>query len=273
MTTPWESESNNQVQQIKPQTYGGKNIMVLGLMLLVLGLILGYIWKDTTDRNLIDGYKTTLKNAIKAQNNTLTEDTDLTTSNSLPQPNYQGEFKTYRSNNLGIVFNYYQYASGDSVKDNLIIKEVGNKVHLYVNHTNSEDEDIKNSKYIEVLTKNSNDSLTDAIKATILKNSNLDECEILPYDNKTRQILSPGYQMVKIIYKVKEGTPQEDIMEKASLCNREYTQFSGRSYFVMDEGHPDKFAFVKLGQDNFAFPVLSTENSDISWDMTLRFIR
>ena len=185
----------------------------------------------------------------------------------------EGKFKVYESSKLGVVFSYYQYASGDLVKAEVKVAEIDNKIYLYVGRSKAEPVDPTKGKYIEVLSKSPNQSLKESIESSVLKGYDLRNCTVDTTYNKNIALIKPTYEYAVINYNsTPEDTDYQMRLKKAQLCNLKYNSFNGVGYFVMDKKHPDKFAFVSLGQDNFAFPVLRTVNPVISWDDTLTLI-
>lgn len=178
-------------------------------------------------------------------------------------------YKTFTSPDLGISF---QYQTG-AVDTPVNVKQIGNKIYLYVNYT-SQDNPTK-GKYVEVLTKDSNESLTDAIKKQFLQNYSLEDCPIVTANLDKRTIdKSNEYLQITIPGALNSSTSMKEIQTEAKRCPSPYTYdaHTGIVYFMADPKHPDKFAFFKLGQDNFRGEPIRPNGTAKSWDMTLKFL-
>ncbi len=177
----------------------------------------------------------------------------------------EGEFKTYSSDKLGISFSYYQNTKVTPPID-LKIKEINNKIYLNTNSSN--DVDTTKGKSIEIFKKEINQNLEYAVKEKIT--GNIDACEVTTYETKAT-IINPSYIYMMIKYPIVANSSYQELKKAAEKCNIEYTMFNGVNYFVMDKGHPDRFAAIHLGQDNFAFPIIQSVDNDIRWDYTISF--
>src|SRR5258708_7332293 len=85
----------------------------------------------------------------------------------------QSNYKTFISTDLGISFQY----EGGIYKNPVLVKQIGNRVYLYLNCTGKEDP--TSGKFVEVLSNNPNDSLSDAIKKQFLQGFSTKDCPIV----------------------------------------------------------------------------------------------
>ncbi len=179
----------------------------------------------------------------------------------------EGEFKIYNSDNLGVSFTYYDNTK-ISPSDALKIVEKNNKIFI----ADAKSTDVtRGSKYIEIFQKDPNLSLNDTIKQKIIKQENLDKCEIVKYDNRAA-ILNPTYEFLYVQVINADKMSADEVIQKNASCSHGVFFASGMGYFVMDKGHPNKFAYIYIGQSPFAFPFNNGDNgNNIDWDSTISF--
>jgi len=227
------------------------------LLLLTIGFGSGYKFKENIYNSKI--YELSLKINEKSReiyklNQQVLESKGLLTDDEVPIIP-----ETYTSDKLKITFNYYGAK----------IAEIDNKVFLYVNYNKNEPDDPTKGKYVQVMHKDPNKTLEATVREKHLQGYSLSQCDATPADLNYRYVLNNQiYDYVKI--NIKNFDPNESDekrKEKIQQCPPIYT-YSGRTvnYFVMDRFHPDVYAFVELGQDNFL------GGKDLSWDMTLKFL-
>ncbi len=179
----------------------------------------------------------------------------------------QSNYKTFISTDLGISFQY----EGGIYKNPVLVKQIGNRVYLYLNCTGKEDP--TSGKFVEVLSNNPNDSLSDAIKKQFLQGFSTKDCPIVSPKIDKRTI-NGSYQYVQIsVPGPFDGTV--NLRNQAKFCPPTYT-YNGETgfvYFVMDPKHPSKYAFFKLGQSpTLGAPPQSGNHFGKTWDLTLKFI-
>lgn len=179
----------------------------------------------------------------------------------------ESNYKTFTSKSLGISFQY----EGGIYKNPVFVKKIGNKVYLYLNYTGKEGP--TSGKFVEVLSKNPKDSLSDAIKKQFLQGFSSTDCPIVS-PKIDRRIINTSYKYAQIsVPGPFDGTV--NLRNQAKLCPTTYTYngVTGLAYFVMDPKHPNKYAFFKLGQSPIlGAPPQSAGNFAKTWDLTLKFL-
>ncbi len=150
--------------------------------------------------------------------------------------------KTYRSKKLGITFQYEDTISSQFA-DKVYVKEMNNKICItfVIN-----DEICSNGQFVEVFTKDPNQTLEDAIRSKLLEGKSETDCLITPY--QTSHTLPSTFKTVEISYPTDENTDMETLFKKQQACNEQYARTNGMRYFLEDTKHPSKFLFFSIGQ-------------------------
>lgn len=160
---------------------------------------------------------------------------------------------TFTSKELGISFQYaIEQAGGQMTK----VSRLGDKVYISVG-----DMAVETGQFVEVFTKNANETFADAIRRRILANYPSSKCtiEVAPSN------IQGGYWVAEIGYPAtpeSEGPPWAN----ASLCNEAYAKTNGIRYFLYDPKHPTEFVYLDIGQYFIQGP------GEIPWQHTLTFI-
>lgn len=176
----------------------------------------------------------------------------------------EGKLESHVSKNLGVSFDYFL---DNEVKNPIKVKELADKVYLYINSSKTEPDDPTKGKYVQVLSKNPSTDLATTVEEAFLKNYAQGDCKVVTEGlSRHYSVFNPDYDYVQIkVANVNSADSFAQAEEKANRCPIEYLDYRGVSYFVMDRNHTDKYAFVKLGQDNFSsYP-------GVTWDMTISF--
>ena len=178
--------------------------------------------------------------------------------------NKEGTLETYTSKDLGISFSYFQ---PEKFSAPLKVKEIGDKIYLYVNSSKTEPDEPTKGQFIQVFNKDPQQDLKETIKTNFLQNYSLEDCIVAtPSLGKRYSTYNPNNEYLRIDL----PGPVEDVKtleEKSAACPDVYTNTrKGTGYFVMDKNHSDRYAFVNLGQSGgfMSYPGLA-------WDMTIRF--
>jgi len=160
---------------------------------------------------------------------------------------------TYSSERLGIEFKYTpKIQDGPEVK----VTEDGDRI--YIHFANAKPD---TGQFIEVFSKNSNESLEASIRRQILAGFPSGDCKI----NVTPSNIQAGFQVAEITYPRPTNT-EEPFFANAKLCNQDYDQTNGMRYFLYDPNFPEKFAFLDIGQYAIAGA------GEIPWQYTVKFI-
>lgn len=172
----------------------------------------------------------------------------------------------FTSTELGISFKYHPKTSEDARGTYIAVD--GRKVWVYVSsHEFSSEEKMTEletehrGQYIEIFPKDPNDPLEIAIKKQFL--ANLPDKDCFVTQSPPLPGYPPSFTSAIISYPSSENAGVVD--PNAGRCPAPYTQTNGAAYFVMDVNHPEKFAFLFIGQ----YAIMADDN--LPWQQTLRF--
>jgi hypothetical protein len=184
---------------------------------------------------------------------------------------------TYVSDKLGISFNYIPFIP-NGIGQYFFTKEIGDTIYLYwvpgVNqpYSGTDTEFLKtivpDSKYVEVFSKDPDDTLTQAVTKRFLQGYSPEHCPIFPEKLPTGTLI-PARQAVKISIPRIHYKSYADAYAAENLCPPIYTDWGhGVAYFMMEPDHADKFVFFKIGQDNLPSGVWGMG----TWDSSIFFV-
>lgn len=173
--------------------------------------------------------------------------TSLPSPTSIPIP-----VKTFTSPDLGIRFTY---AASTDVNDGIPLNalEEGNKVYVY-----ETDQKPENGMYIEIFSKDPQDSIIEAIKKRILRGYSTTNCVIQitdPLINPTtiKKYEPKSYQYAIITVPNWNQLDFTTLDTLAAHCPSPYTYIrNGNVYFLADSNHPTKLLFFYLGQSGIS---------------------
>jgi len=163
--------------------------------------------------------------------------------------------KRYTSPQLGISFLYLSSSQGSSFG----VKEISNQVYLYdLNY------EYDSGQYLEVFTKESDQTLKEAIEQTFLEGYTADKCiaTVSPASGEY-----PSNYIEGNITVPGEFTDIEEMALKWQECPQPYVRTNGISFFLMDGDKPDKFVFFSIGQ----YAILAGPG-DLTWQDTIVFL-
>ena len=183
---------------------------------------------------------------------------------------------TYTSNNLGVRFTYPIQV--EALK--FFTREIGNKIYLYDNYHKESfnhsfsgtDADFLKSIApgafsVEVITKDPQQSLADAIKQQFLTGYSATDC----YVNTTRDGHPRGDESIQtaiIDFPHHSNQTREQLVASVSKCSKYVRSFDSVNYFMMDPKHPSKLLFVKIGQYN-----IPSGESGLTWDRSITVLQ
>jgi hypothetical protein len=204
----------------------------------------------------------------------ITAFTLIHTTNGQPQSSVgvktiqYGEFKTFTSQDLGISFDY---AAGPH-DQRVLVKEIGSKVYLYVAFPHMTQEPAE-GKFVEVFSKDPNQSLTGAVRDQFLQGYSPSSCPIV-HANLAKSLTDSAREYLQITTPQTQGYDIRKQLDEEKLCPSTYTfnRRTGTVYFMMDPKHSDKFVFFSLGQDNFWGTQPNSNGIGLTWDQTLKFL-
>jgi hypothetical protein len=151
-----------------------------------------------------------------------------------------------------VSFTYLKSQDGQTVST----KEVDDKVYVYADNTNP-----TNGQYLQVMPKDKNQTLEQAIKFLILNGYSTSDCVIQP----ATQYIPAGFQALEIVVPFDPNATQDEIVAKSEKCPTTFTAMGGMAYFVEDPNHPDKMIFLSIGQY-----LINSEGNDQGWQNTLQ---
>ncbi len=180
---------------------------------------------------------------------------------------------SYTSDKLGISFTYISEVSG---VQRFFTREIDDKVYLYYNFDKSSfnrpfpgiDSEFltlvaPGAKYVQVFSKNPNQSLISAVKQQFLTGYSDSNCIV--HETKHGQSRQDNsFQTAVIDVPHNKSQKREQVDAAISRCPI-YTTGFGVNYFMMDPKHPSKLLFVKLGQDN-----IPSGSDGYTWDGTIK---
>lgn len=157
--------------------------------------------------------------------------------------------KIYYSEKLGVGFTYLS-ASGEALN----ITESGNRISM-------------GSQSIEVFEKAENQTLEQAVQSRFLKGYDTEDC-FVTIDAAEQE--GQNFVSAKISFPPSDD-PNGPWWQNNSKCPQDYSETNSRQYFLMDKDHPDRFFFVKLGQETIA-----TDGASVSggrnWSSSIRIL-
>jgi hypothetical protein len=156
--------------------------------------------------------------------------------------------KTYHSSKFGLSFKYDQ-KSKDTADYFYGVEEKDNKIYVYYELKNQKGElekKIEDGQYVEVFTKDPEESLSEAITKKFLKGYSTKDC-FVKTDGKSE--LPNNFETATISFPIVENSPDDSPWwANADKCPKVYTSTNGVAYFAMDKNHPNKFLFFNIGQ-------------------------
>ncbi len=229
--------------------------IVLTIFLIVLAGGIGYLFYQNQQLKN-QAYQTTPLEEVSSSETTPSPTAEPTT----PIASYTEDTavlgqKKYTSPQLGISFLYLSSSQGS----NFGVKEIGNQVYLYdLNY------EYDTGQYLEVFTKQSDQTLKQAIEQTFLEGYTTDKCiaTVSPASGEYPSSYIEGNITVP-----GEFTDMEEMAEKWQLCPQPYVRTNGISFFLMDGDKPDKFVFFSIGQY-----AISAGAGDLTWQDTIVFL-
>lgn len=222
--------------------------LIIGVLVVLLFISLGYITylSKTIDDNLDITPQSTNNNTLKNQE-------------SYEEPTDDENVFYYVSPNLGIRFMYNKVWANEYVS----VNEVGNKIYVYPSKYGT----YESGQYVEVFTKESSQTLEQALQTQFLIGYDSTKCEVtndtVLFTNSAKY---PSSYVVANITTTGEFIDVEVLTEKLKECPYPYTQSNGVSYFVEDTNHPDKYAFLSIGQ--YAIMI----DDQTAWQDTIEFL-
>lgn len=162
--------------------------------------------------------------------------------------------KRYVSPVLGISFLYLTKFENQSIS----VRQEGQKIYVYPSDTAYTD-----GQFVEVFTKNVQDTLKDAVTGKFLANNDPNKCFI---EVSTFSHYPSSYSIAEISYPQDTDLDLEVMTKKMNYCSADYAKTNGMRYFLDDATHPEKFVFLSIGQ----YSINATP--DKGWQDTIQFL-
>ena len=173
--------------------------------------------------------------------------------------------KLYYSEKLGVGFTYVPtpaYIPNPTSNPAFTITEQGNKIYMHATGQNPE-----TGQSIEVFTKDPKISLEQAITDQFLKGYNPADCFVKTYNYEQR---FPNYVSAGIAF----SDPNNGWWQNPDKCPKNYSETNGIQYFLMNKDVPDKFLFLKLGQDSRTSDgTPTTTNHGPDWSNSIQILK
>ncbi len=158
----------------------------------------------------------------------------------------------FTSQKLGISFTYLKSQNGQTIS----AKEINDKIYLYFDGTEP-----TNGQYVQVMPKDKNQTLEQAIKFLILNGYSAADCLLTP----ETQYVPTGFDALSIVVPINQNDDQATIESKATKCPQKYTAVSGMAYFIEDPNHRDRMFFLSIGQY-----LIDSEGNNKGWQDTIQ---
>lgn len=162
--------------------------------------------------------------------------------------------KTFNSEKIGVTFTYGEDVVG-TPNEKIKIAEVDNKIYIY----SGEDAYMKNGQSIEVFQKDPKLTFQQALKNKFLQGYSEKDCsvEVLKSGDYPvsgfKDSLNPNFVFAVISFPVDTARSDAESWQKnQDKCPADYTKTNAENFFVMDKNIPNKYFFVKLGQEMIA---------------------
>jgi len=175
--------------------------------------------------------------------------------------------KLYTSNNLGITFTY---ESQPAEMFEVTVTERDNKIYLH----GARGEQPEQGKLIEVFSKDPNSSLNEALKNQFLKNLSEQDCFVESIPHLAEDPRPDNYQFAEIAYPP-PSDPNQPFWQNAEKCPMQYSRTNAVQYFMYNPDIPNKFVFLRLGQDSITNDGRANIDPDqrYDWSASIRIFK
>jgi hypothetical protein len=175
--------------------------------------------------------------------------------------------KRYTSEALGITFTYNaRPVETFEVK----VTEIGNKIYLH----GTKEDPVKLGKMIEVFSKNSNQTLSEAIKERFLKNLDPKDCFVVDIASDPADPRPSTYTYAEISYPPPTDS-NDPFWVNGAKCPQPYSKTNAVQYFMANSTFPSKYVFLQLGQDSIADDGTQpgADGSRRDWSASIRIVK
>ncbi|MCL5438771.1 MAG: hypothetical protein M1268_02150 [Patescibacteria group bacterium] len=243
-------QENKNYVKIPTQLFIFIGLAVLLIIILIVGFYLGSNYGKNNQKSAQPTPVTKVSPTIQV---TLTS-TQITPTVSLPESS-NPNVKRFISDILGISFTYLENQDNGKI----LAKEVGNKVYVYPSNLPE-----TTGQYVEVMSKDKNNTLEQALRKSILKGYSQANCLLKPVNLNNG---NPDYVTIEIVVPITDNDDLSTIDEKAKKCPPKYTATNGQAYFLEDKNHPDRMLFFSIGQ----YAIMSEGGK--TWQETIKIFK
>ena len=148
------------------------------------------------------------------------------------------------------------------------VEEIGDKVYVGPLRENG----YPTGKYVQVFSKDQQDSITEAITKRFLQGYSKQDCIIETYTDPHEPAT---YQYADIRVPTTDNDSLATFLDKSAKCPPDTVSSNSNIYFLMDTAHPDKLLYFNLDQDNFGSGIHIRSGSthiELPWDQTIKFL-
>lgn len=235
---------------------------LLGLALVLAGCSLSP-WKNQPSQNQNANVPIANENTNQTPSSQKDEVQDLgTVSTAKPTADQQkmtGNLKKYIFNSLGVSFTVFSPAQ----REPIIVEKEGNKIYVGG----------KTGQSVEIFSKNSNQTLQQAIENQFLTNYSKTDCFVIKTNhNSSARSYPTSYETAEISYprpaNIGATNDGEPWFANSKKCPTNYSRTNGIRYFLGDQNHPDIFVFFSIGQ----YAIFGDADYG-TWQYTIEFIK
>jgi hypothetical protein len=211
----------------------------------------------------------TVANSVQNSNIVTISNDSQITDTSTETPEEDVKILTYRSERLGVEFEYPDFPEN--------FKEVDGKIFLLIKEGYDGLTESYEHFLLEVFTKNKNTPIKEALNETILGGYSNADCVmdtgVITFGPKTIDDFPSSYELLGAVVpadqKIRENLEETyQLFQVEKKCPATYGYNNGPAYFIYDKNVPDKYVFVPIGNGG------SVEvGKDLEWQETIRFLK
>lgn len=162
--------------------------------------------------------------------------------------------KIYYSEKLGVGFTYLSYTPNSPIN----VTESASKIDVI-------------GQTIEVFTKDPKLTLAEAIKGKFLQGYNSNDCFVKTYETSEQKLST--YVSAGISFPP-TNDPDAPWWQNSDKCPQYYSETNAVQYFLMNKDVPEKFLFVRIGQDSAASDgTPRTADGGFNWSHSIRILK
>ena len=179
--------------------------------------------------------------------------------------------KLFYSEKLGVGFTYL-VDQGD-----IDIREIKNKIYLvYLDNTNDGSSNNPKdwfSQSLEIFTKDTKDTLNQAVSKEFLAGANPKDCFVISQKNSTLKISDFIIAEIGFPITESEDDPWWVNSNKCPVKAQPYAQTNGARFFFTDKQDSSQYGFLSIGQDSGARSGYTNNPDKLFWEDTIQFLK